>query len=255
MSPSPDESLVPSQSVTPSPPPTPPANGTDALPHDSIAQVVTTDLVIRSEPGVHDGSEIYPARLNEPMLLYVVDGPARASGFDWYLVQPFENRVCSDVCPERLPFGWVAQAGQDGEVWVAPGTLSCPAPSVADVQWVASIARLACFGDTEVQLRGEMGPCYSSGGERAMPKLLVEGCTLYVDNYEPPRDTFGDPGIRLRYDQFADGPVTPWTELEGERVRVSGQFDHPTAAECGSDPHAVLLCRAEFVVSAVRRRD
>jgi hypothetical protein len=64
-----------------------------------VLVVVTTDLVVRSEPGTHDGSRILPTRLNGPTLLYVVDGPVQADGYDWYLVQPFDNGICVDVCP------------------------------------------------------------------------------------------------------------------------------------------------------------
>jgi hypothetical protein len=219
------------------------------LPHDSVAQVVTTDLVVRSRPGVTDESEIYPTRLNEPMLLYVVDGPVRASGFDWYQVQPFELGVCVDVCPEPLPFGWVAQAGNDGEVWIAPGTVNCPSPTVAELQLLDPMARLACFGDRRLELDGTMGSCFAPAGY-ALPPLLVEGCVLYTDDYEPPEDTFGDPGLKLRGSVSGEA-----ASLGGEHVRVTGQFDDPSAEECGPDLRLVLLCRAEFVVSevAVRR--
>jgi hypothetical protein len=246
-SPSADQSVLALPSVTASPSPSPSSAASEGLAHDSIAQVVTDDLVVRSEPGVREGSKIYPVRLNEPTLLYVADGPLRASGFDWYLVQPFEVNICMDVCPERPRFGWVAQSGQDGEVWVAPGAVSCPPVSVAEVQWLTSMARLACFGDQALVFRGTMGPCFAPAGA-AIPALLVEGCMLYRDDYVA-HDGFGEPSVFLRYG------ATAFPNLEGERVRVTGQFDHPKADECGSDPETVLLCRGEFVVSEISIRD
>jgi hypothetical protein len=251
---SPDHTDVAAPSVTSSPSPPSPSEATGELPHDSVAQVVTTDLVIRSQPGIQAGSEIYPVRLNEPTLLYVLDGPVRASGYDWYQVQPFEVGVCMDICPERPPVGWVAQAAQDGEAWVAPGSVSCPPPSVAEVQWLSAVARLACFRNESLVLRGKLGSCFAPAGA-LIPAMLAEGCMLYTDDYEPPVDTFGEPGIKLRYGgttgMSQDGHATPLPMLGGEHVRVTGQFDHPDANDCGRDSQVVLLCRGEFVVSEV----
>jgi hypothetical protein len=242
-----------------SPDPSPSNDEGGSIPHDSVAQVVTTDLVVRSEPGVHQGSEIYPARLNEPTLLYVVDGPVQADGFDWYLFQPFAVGLCVDVCPEPLPFGWVAQAGKDGEIWVAPGAVTCPPPTVAEIQWLSSMARLACYGDDVLEFRGKMGSCFSPSNEAGIPFLLVEGCTLYTDDYQP-TDTFGPFGVALRFGgpvtvRTKDGAMTTAPMLGGNRVRVTGQFDHSAADECGRDPQLVLSCRAQFVATEIVSRD
>jgi hypothetical protein len=54
----------------------------------AIAQVVTTDLVVRSAPGTGSDSRVYDTRLASPTLLYVFDGPVAVDGYDWYLVLP-----------------------------------------------------------------------------------------------------------------------------------------------------------------------
>ena len=96
---------------TPSPEPTSSASPTPLpvgrLASDGIAQVVTDNLVVRSLPQISDSSEIHPVRLFEPKLLFVLDGPVAADGYDWYLVAPFEEFV-SDVATDEPRIGWVA---------------------------------------------------------------------------------------------------------------------------------------------------
>ena len=244
-----------STSASPQSPDPSPGKG-DSLPHDSVAQVVTTDLVVRSEPGVSEASEIYPTRLNEPMLLYVVDGPVRASGFDWYLVQPFYDEGCVDICLAPVTFGWVARAGKDGEVWVAPASMACPSASVARIEWLPLPSRLACFAGETLQLRGRVSYCFNE----LMGGILFEaGCTLHTADWEP-IDALGPPGLTLRFDGSVtvltrDGSVTTLPNLEGALIEVIGMFDDPRAVDCGPDQQMVLQCRSEFVVSQIRLLD
>ena len=77
--------------------------------------------------------------------MLIVDGPVVADGYDWYEVQTDGELI--DL------FGWVA-TGKDGEIWLAPKRPRCPED--ADAATVATLNRidfLACYGDTQVQVR------------------------------------------------------------------------------------------------------
>lgn len=214
------------------------------LPGD-VAQVVTTDLVVRTEPGVHEGSEIFPTRLNQPTYLYVIDGPARAYGFDWYLIRSFDDALCMEVCEAgvQTAAGWVAQADKDGQTWIAPSDFSCPLPTLPALQALSGPARLACFGGQDLKLRGDI-QCF--GGETGgFAQALGFPCTLHVPGSEPGAE-FGAPGFDLRVDVSRIGlDVQVGEVLRG--VEVSGQFDDPSATRCEGE----LACRVAFVVSTM----
>ncbi|MGI8998360.1 MAG: Kelch repeat-containing protein [Candidatus Limnocylindria bacterium] len=81
----------------------------------TYADVVTNDLVLRSEPGTSAESEMYPDRLNAPTSVYVADGPIAADGYAWYYVVAFDE---NGTVPALI--GWAAAGGKDGEVWLDP---------------------------------------------------------------------------------------------------------------------------------------
>lgn len=86
---------------------------TDALRPGEYADVVTNDLVLRSEPEVSDESEIFPDELNAPMSVYVAAGPVEADGYRWFLVMAFDENGSQPILS-----GWAAAEGKDGEVWL-----------------------------------------------------------------------------------------------------------------------------------------
>jgi hypothetical protein len=94
-----------------------------------IAQVATTDLVVRSAPGVGADSEIHDWQLDARTLLYVFDGPVIADGYDWYQVMP--SNV--DYLPSPYGVGWVATTSKEGEPWIGPAHPDCPAPTLESV--------------------------------------------------------------------------------------------------------------------------
>ena len=103
-----------------------------------------------------------------------------------------------------------------------------------------------------------MGSCFGAAPDAFTPYLLTEDA-LNTDDYRP-SETFGPFGVALRFGgpftvRTKDGAKTTAPMLEGNRVRVTGQFDHSAAADCGRDPEVVLSCRAEFVVSEIVSRD
>jgi hypothetical protein len=259
------------QTAAPAPPVAPPASSeptpaTDPdLRPDAIAQVVTTDLVVRSTPGVSGDSEIYPTSLNEPTLLYVVDGPVSADGYDWYLVQPFEPEL-GDVRTD-WPFGWVAAGDRTGaEEWIAPASLECPSPTVDEIRWMAPEARLACFGDEELALEGRFGGCFVG---MTPVWLQVQGCAL--ESLDPISAGTPDPGhLRVRFVDMIEIPH----DQPGAIITVRGHFDDARANSCtwGDDaffeesggvgptpppePEEVILwCRTEFVATDITVRD
>jgi hypothetical protein len=121
---------------------------------DSIGEVIVTDLVVRSAPGVGADSRILDERLTEADLVYVIDGPVRADGYNWLLVAEL------GVWSEPTVQGWVAPASRDGEPWVLPTDPACPTEVSVDVLADVPLPlRLYCFGDQEVVLEGALGFC------------------------------------------------------------------------------------------------
>jgi hypothetical protein len=239
-------------SASPDPTPADPVLGPD-----DVAQVVTTDLVVRSAPGVNEESEIYPQRLAEPTLLFVVDGPVPADGYDWYQVKPFGTHIVNPVDPDS--FGWVAAAGKDGEPWIAPGDVVCPEPDVESIRWLSSVARLACYGSETLVLEGRFAGCFA--GETPV-WLLQNGCMILPTDYLP--GAVPDPGgVAMRTVDAVDTPH----DRPGSPIVATGHFDDPAASTCGwsenfgdeagmeveTPPTAlvILWCRTEFVVTHI----
>jgi hypothetical protein len=262
-SPSPAETAAPSPSVVPpASSELTPATEPDLRP-DAVAQVVTTDLVVRSLPEISDSSVMDPVRLSPPTVLFIVDGPVTADGYDWYLVQPFEPSR-GDADADR-PFGWVAAGSRDGEAWIAPARPDCPGPSVADIRWMAPEARLACFGDEELVLEGRFGGCFAG---MTPVWLQANGCSLLPLDPDAPGGP--DPGpLLLRFVETIDIPHDQPDAI----VMVRGHFDDPGAASCtwgddaffeesgGAGPSAppmpeevILWCRTEFVATDITVR-
>lgn len=231
---------VPSASATEEP-----ATG---LAVDSLAEVLVTDLVVRSHPGIDPPSAILADRLTAPDRAFVVDGPVEAAGYEWYLVAPL-NRADGS----RGPFGWIARASREGEEWVRGVAAPCPAAPVdlAGVLALAPLERLACFGNDPLTLTAPVITCGAGGGPWTFDPswlLNVGGCGLALDTSgenvlvyrEPPGLARPGPGV---------GPAT-----------VAGHFDDPSAASCTvttADPvaypapsaeAAILMCRTEFVL-------
>ena len=260
----PSEPPTPTLTTSPSPSPTP--SSTSLVPDPptlgptGLAMVVTTDLVVRSAPEISDTSTIYPDSLDAPMLVYVVDGPVAANGYDWYLVKPFHVDYLphgDELVIDPL-IGWVAASGRDGEVWIEPARIDCPTPDLDGVRHLSPTGRLACFGDQELELAGELGGCFVGDFGTTSPSWLFnDGCALVPPGYragvvvpDPGGLPMRDPGVYLPY-------VTP-----GAPIVVTGHFDDPVATTCSHSPAAsvvdprppeliVLQCRTQFVVTGV----
>lgn len=226
--------------------PSPSATASDG--RADIAEVVTTDLVVRSLPGTGPESQIYSPSLSAPTLLYVIDGPVAADGYDWYRVVPFEAFHSDQGIPSP-GMGWVAAASKDGEAWIGPWTGSCPEPTADGLMYRPGFLALACFGDQELTLEGTFGECHDSSF--GTPSWLAGYCVLV------PFDYVGQllPGFGFH---LPPGTAEP---SAGQAVRVTGHYDHPAALTCEERPQGaneplppevvVLQCRASFVATEI----
>lgn len=258
-------SLAPS-APPPSAPPTasssPPATASPqavVLGVDSIAQVVTSDLVVRSAPGVGADSKQLEPLLQKPARVFVVEGPVAKDGYDWYEVQP----VASDA-----PFGWVAVASHEGEPWLRHAITQCPSLPL-DIATLASLKSyfgLACYSSKPLTVTARLGKpeatCGVSPGWTIDPGWLGPCVAhdfltdLEGDNLEHQLETVFAPKVDLlRLPKYGIEPRT-WI-----KVRFTGQFDHPAARTCRgvkedsdppSPPEILLECRAIFVITSIR---
>ncbi len=220
---------------------------------DQLVAVVTDDLVVRSRPGTGSESEIYPARLNAPTIVYVIDGPEAADGYEWYLVDPL-TAPCYFGCDLGPQPGWVAAAGKDGERWLSeePESPACPDPTLSDISGGYPELSLYCFGNDQLTLRGGVVGVDSTHAYPVWPwKYLTE---LYGPAYDGPTpgcvDLCDTPllTIALDGDQELPAPLSA--------PRFTGHFDDPQADECRSagidvDQRIVTHeCRTVFVATS-----
>ena len=237
-----------------------------ALAHDSIAEVVTNDLVVRSMPEVSDASDIHPVLLQDGQLLFVLDGPVRANGYDWYQVVPFELcPECDDTPPADVPpaaIGWSAAGGKDGEVWIAPSDQPCISPEDDPVHWRPGLMALACEGSREIVVEGQLTGCAGVVIGEVTPVWLAEGgCELLPEGFEPVGIGRGPLVFRVP----PDGPAVP-SAVSHPHLRITGHLDDAAAQNCVASPVtgspvqpiqiqypelAVLNCRAAFVATRV----
>jgi hypothetical protein len=53
-----------------------------------------------------------------------------------------------------VPFGWIAAASRDGEIWLATAAVACSTdPSIADLARLGGAGALVCYGGRELQVR------------------------------------------------------------------------------------------------------
>lgn len=226
---------------------------------DSIAQVVTSDLVVRSAPGVGADSKQLEPLLQKPARVFVADGPVAKDGYDWYEVQPVANDA---------PFGWVAVASHEGEAWVRHTVTTCPSLplDIATLSSLRSYFGLACFRGKALTVTARLGmpeaTCGVSPGWTIDPGWLGP-CVrhdfltdLEGDNLDNQLEAVFAPKVDLT--KLPKYGIEPKTWL---KVQFTGQFDHPAARTClgvkedsdpPSPPEIVLECRDIFVITSIR---
>lgn len=249
--------------------PSPTASGQVAL--ESVAEVVTDDLRVRSAPGVSDTSIVLEPLLQPGTKLYVVDGPVGASGYEWYEVLTFDVDLTppgDTVDEEIVEDGWVAAADKSGEAWIQPASPACPpAPTVVnELVAMDSVTALACFGGKPLTLGARILDCQKSpelrspmwceadtGGESLQPEWFDRSFAFLV----PEEGTFDENSmLELHADPLGTYPdPMPY----GVPVDVTGQFNHPAASACTvyhyfKNDTPSVGCRAQFAVTAVATR-
>ena len=188
------------------PVPTASASGSDTatLAPESVAEVVTDDLRVRTAPSVDKTSVVLEPLLDRGTKLLVLDGPVDASGYPWYHVMTFESILgLPGVQPETgaRDHGWVAATDKDGTAWVAPAKVDCPAvpQDVDDLIALDDVTAFACFAGDPITLRARVLVCGDS------PEITVEEhCGPATGDADFVPAWFG------RTDEFlvnADGPI------------------------------------------------
>ena len=256
----PSHAAAPTQSIAP-PASAPPSDGT-GLDADAIAQVITDDLVVRSLPEISDQSTIHPTYLQRGQLAFVLAGPVAADGFEWYHVVPFDRcPTCSDTPGTSLPpIGWVAAGAADGEeAWIAPFAEECTDPQSDPISWRPGFIALACLGDRELVVEGEMVACAGVVTGSRTPAWLAEGlCELTPPGFDPTEGGGIGPGnVSFAISPDASGSLA----AHGTFIRITGGLDHADAVTCAeapgfSDPPTppqvvVLKCRATLVATRI----
>jgi hypothetical protein len=199
---------------------------------DIIAEVVTSDLVMRTAPGIVPESIVYPGRLGPGDRLYLVKGPVPADGYDWYLAAPYEARVNEEGDASStvwIRFGWVAAADKTGESWIMPIEPECPTQATVDtLHELNAVLRLACFGDVPVSLEGTVS-CQDLGPPIPVPTpdwLTWDACYINPSDASPydPFEAGSRLGIPIHYPPDAERATGP--------LAITGHFDDPRATQC-----------------------
>jgi len=162
-----ERGVLPSQPADPSSggPPT-------AIAVDSVAEVISTNLRLRSQPRIAADSIKFEPFLDVGDRLFVVDGPVVATDHDWYQVKVWRP---SDP-GATWPIGWVASADINGTPWIAAATLACPpGPGVDQLAAMNRYEALACYGRRTITFRGLVG---SSEPVALMTISTSERCCL-----------------------------------------------------------------------------
>jgi hypothetical protein len=269
------ESAPPIASASPSatfasPPPVDPSEPgvvtPAALAPNSIADVISTNLRLRSQPRISADSIKFEPLMTVGDRLFVIDGPVTATNHDWYQVLVWRPANTGAV----WPIGWVASADINGTPWIAGATIDCP--TTPDLGQLAAMDRhvaLACYGHRTLSFRGLVGgsepvdPCPAGVAEPCLagPTWLAGtgGWTATVDAHAATTSPSTQPLI-LALDPGATAVAT--RVPAGRMATIQGAFDDPASASCklqGSPASvstltvtdAVLRCRSTFVISSI----
>jgi hypothetical protein len=277
---SPASTSVPTLTTAPTPSSIPLATEAPTAPdkaaglaRDSYAMVVTSDLRVRSKPGVSEDSKKLEPLLRENVLVLVLDGPVHASGYDWYLVQP---TVQSDTQEVTYPFGWVAAADKNGEPWLQADAFECPplpesADELGQLNQVGALwVEIGCFAGQEITFRARLGqPDIECGAEPpwGVDPIWFDSCGSDASFLVPIENSHDGPVVFPRWAPGVDTSIAGQPGASPDQwpvVEVTGMFDHPAAQTCrntlnyedgsGYEPdpaYTIANCRRAFVVTSM----
>ena len=212
----------------------PPAGGaifSDTLPPDSLAEVVETNVRVRSQPRVAADSARLTPFLQPGDRLFVVDGPVVADNYDWYQIVPIGTDPARPG--SSLPTGWVSRGDHDARPWIKPAAPNCPSTPVdiAQLSTMHRLERLACFGSSTLSFTAVV----DEGRESDWIAETSVGAETGVA---------GTP-VAIKPSATNAPVLSP-----GQAMLVAGAFDDPSCEPGGrNSPIGVLDCRATFVVT------
>jgi len=195
----------------------------------AMADVIVTDLRVRTEPTVDDSKS---AKL-EPLLgrgtqLRIIQGPVRADDYDWYQVEAIG-------WPHR---GWVASGDHDGSPWIQPQGAGTGTAKLSRDE-AALIAGLRPDAAIDCRPRRTRLPARSTAGvECHVSAAVVTRIGLY--RFPTQRDA-----VMTYLERLASYGVRPRTgdclgRTEGDRAWMAGDGTQGPAADrvtaAGSPP-------------------
>jgi hypothetical protein len=245
--------------------PTSGPGGPPVIAVDSVGEVRTDNLRLRSQPRIATDSIKFEPLLDVGDRFLVLGEPVTASNHDWYHVAVWRP---SD--PEASwPIGWIATADVNGTPWIGTAAVTCPAAPTVDVlAAMTPYEALACYRDQTLSVRALVigadasdpcpadaltpclgGPAWLAGEDGRVASVDASGLA----------DTGGPPSLPVA--RNPDGPVSAGDLPAFRMVQLEGHFDDPAADSCRlvgaptsvstrTNTDAVLRCRTRFVVSA-----
>jgi hypothetical protein len=235
---------------------------------NAAAITTTSGLRVRSQPLVDDESERLQPLLADGTRLFVLDGPAVGSGYDWYhVIAPTISRAGGGPM-----VGWIAIADKTGETWARVLDLSCPAAgqpvSLAELARLSSggvaDGGLSCFGRKTVSTTAFLRKVTCSGlqpfssiqpdwlGSPDRPSWLLTPSASVPGATPQPSPAFSvaarihpDLAFTMSCDSLAD---VAWV--------VEGRFDDPDSTSCEAGAASgdvaqfqAYRCRSIFVIT------
>jgi hypothetical protein len=239
-----------------------------------VVEVVTEDLRVRTAPGVISSSTTLEPRLERGAKLFVAEGPVESTGFDWFHVLLFDGELTlPGQSVDETPFydGWVAAADTNGGRWLEPFQPACPMKpdsveallALGNADKDRGATSLACFAGQPITITARIFACDispefagadSCGGETG-------GGTLEPGWFDNSRQFIASPDGKLDEQMMLVLNADPQGQYPdplpyGQRVQVTGQFNHPAADACAltwysPDSHPTVDCRTTFAVTRI----
>ena len=239
-----------------------------------VVEVVTDDLRVRRAPGVIDSSTTLEPRLERGAKLFVAEGPVESTGFEWFHVLLFDGELTmpGKVVDEEVFYdGWVAAADTNGERWLEPFKPACPTKPDSVEALLAlgnsdedrGATTLACFAGEPITIMARIFDCDVSAEFAGTDRCGAEtgGGTLGPGWFDDSRQFIAAPDGKLDQERMLDLNADPQGQYPdpmpyGQRVLVTGQYNHPAADACtltwySPVSHPTVDCRTTFAVTRI----